>query len=104
MALRGVTTVERRLEVLKEAERTGETVTEVCRRNKISRQTYYRYKRLFEQFGIDGLEPVSRRPFRSPVQMDPELCQGTSGTAQLRPRKLPSDGHEFCPRGAVRSR
>ena len=36
---------ELRMEVLLEAERTGVTVTEVCRRYGISRQTYYLYRR-----------------------------------------------------------
>ena len=38
---------ELRLEVLLEAERTGMSVTEVCRRYGISRQTYYRYRRRY---------------------------------------------------------
>lgn len=41
MTLKVVTMAELRLEVLLEAERTGLTVSEVCRRYGISRQTYY---------------------------------------------------------------
>ncbi len=45
MALRVVSMSELRLDVLVESERTGETVTEICRRYQISRQTYYRYRK-----------------------------------------------------------
>jgi transposase-like protein len=41
MALTVVTMAELRLEVLFQPERSGESVTEVCRRHGISRQTYY---------------------------------------------------------------
>ena len=54
--------VELRLEVLLEAERTGVTVAEVCRRYGISRQTYYRYRRRYLAEGLAGLEDRSRRP------------------------------------------
>ena len=47
VALKVVTMAELRLEVLLEAERTGMSVTEVCRRYGISRQTYYRYRRRY---------------------------------------------------------
>jgi len=42
MALRTVTMAELRLEVLLEAERSGGSVAEICRRYKISRETCYR--------------------------------------------------------------
>lgn len=44
MVLKVVTMAELRMEVLLEAERTGMTVSEVCRPYGISRQTYYRYR------------------------------------------------------------
>jgi transposase-like protein len=47
---------ELRLEVLLEAERTGLTVAEVCRRYGISRQTYYRYRRRYLAEGLAELE------------------------------------------------
>jgi transposase InsO family protein len=73
MALRTVTMAELRLEVLLEAEQSGESVAEICRRFKISRETYYRYRRRYLASGIEGLEDRSRRPKRSPAQIDAEL-------------------------------
>ena len=73
MALRVVSMLELRLEVLLEPERTGESIAEVCRRREISRQSYYRFKRRYEAEGPEGLEPRSRRPVRSPGQIDVDL-------------------------------
>ena len=56
MALKVVTMAEMRFDVLLEVERTGLTVTEVCRRYGISRNTYYRYRRRYLAEGLDGLE------------------------------------------------
>ena len=56
MALRTVTMSELRLEVLLEAEQSGESVAEICRRYKISRETYYRYRRRYLAAGMAGLE------------------------------------------------
>jgi transposase InsO family protein len=73
VALKAVSVVERRLEVLLQPERTGETVEQVCRRNGISRDTYYRYRRRYLEEGVDGLEDRSRRPLVSPAQIDADL-------------------------------
>jgi len=73
MSLRVVTMAELRLEVLLEPERTGQSVAEVCRRRGISRETFYEYKRRYEHEGAAGLEPRSRRPTRSPAQIDLDL-------------------------------
>jgi transposase InsO family protein len=73
MSLRVVSMAELRLEVLLEPERTGESVAEVCRRRGISRETFYEYKRRYDAEGAAGLEPRSRRPSRSPVQIDVDL-------------------------------
>jgi len=73
MALRVVSMSELRLDVLVESERTGETVTDICRRYQISRQTYYRYRRRYLAEGRQGLEDRDRTPHRSPAQIDAEL-------------------------------
>ncbi len=73
MALRTVTMAELRLEVLLEAERSGEAVAEICRRYRISRETYCRYRRRYLAAGIEGLEDRSRRPKCSPAQIDAEV-------------------------------
>lgn len=69
MALRVMAMAEMRLEVLLEAARSGETVTAVCKRHGISRETFYVYLRRFQAEGIEGLEPRSRQPVRQPQRM-----------------------------------
>jgi transposase InsO family protein len=68
-----------RLEVLLEPERTGKTVTEVCQRHEISRDTFYRWKRRFEAAGIAGLLERSREPSSQPgrirVELEGLVCQ-----------------------------
>ena len=73
MALRVVSMAELRLEVLLEPERTGESVASVCRRNGISRETYYRYRRRYLAEGARGLADRSKRPASSPAKIDPQL-------------------------------
>src|SRR5436190_9747615 len=79
MALRVMSMAEIRLEVLLEAARSGETVTEVCRRHGISRETYYVYLRRYQGEGIEGLEPRSRvpltQPGRMPVEVELDICR-----------------------------
>ena len=43
-----------------------ESVTQVCARLGISRQTFYKYRRRFALEGLDGLRPRSRRPDSTP--------------------------------------
>lgn len=62
-----------RLEVLLEAARTGETVTEVCLRHRISRKTYYAYLKRYRAEGVEGLEPRSRQPIHQPQRMPAEI-------------------------------
>jgi putative transposase len=45
----------------------GASVTEVCRKFEISRDTYYRYRRRMQQEGVEGLVLGSTRPQRSPM-------------------------------------
>jgi transposase-like protein len=73
VALQVVSMEELRLEVLREPERTGDSVAEVCRRRGISRASFYRYRRRNLEDGAAGLEPRSRRPRVSPAQIEPEL-------------------------------
>jgi transposase InsO family protein len=48
-------------------------VAEFCRREQISRQTFYKFRRRFRDGGIDGLQDRSRRPLTSPGQTSPEV-------------------------------
>lgn len=43
-------------------------VARFCLEQGISRQTFYKYRRRFAEFGIEGLQERSRRPVRSPGQ------------------------------------
>ena len=73
MALKVVTMAELRREVLLEVERTGLSVSEVCRLYGISRQSYYRYRRRYLAEGLAGLEDRSRRPHQPANQIPAEL-------------------------------
>jgi transposase InsO family protein len=50
-----------------------ENVAEFCRRQQISRVTFYKWRRRFRDGGIDGLGERSRRPLCSPGQTVPEV-------------------------------
>jgi transposase InsO family protein len=49
------------------------SVTALCAELGLSRQTYYRQRRRYEEEGPEGLLPRSRRPHRSPGAVDPAL-------------------------------
>ncbi len=49
------------------------TVTEICRRYGVSRQSFYEHLRRLRDEGIDGLAERSRRPLRSPGRTAQEL-------------------------------
>ena len=69
MALRVMSMTDLRLEVLREASFGAETVTAICRRYGISRQSYYLYLRRFGAEGIDRLAMRSRQPIHQPRRM-----------------------------------
>jgi transposase InsO family protein len=73
MPLKVMDLVEQRLAVLLEPGWSGRSVAEVCTRHKISRQTFYDWQRRYQADGLAGLAPRSRRPVRSPAQLDPNL-------------------------------
>lgn len=79
MALQVVSMEELKLQVLREPERTGESVAEVCLRRGISRQTFYLYRRRYLEEGPAGLEPHSRKPRLSPARieaaLEAEICE-----------------------------
>jgi transposase len=79
MALRVMSVTDMRLEVLLEAARSGETVTAICERFGISRETYYVYLRRYRSEGLEGLEPRSCQPLhqpqRMPAQIEEQICR-----------------------------
>jgi transposase InsO family protein len=50
-----------------------ENVAEFRRREQISRQTFYKWRRRFGEGGVDALQPRSRRPLTSPGQTSAEV-------------------------------
>jgi transposase InsO family protein len=50
-----------------------QNVSEFCRREGVSRQTFYKYRRRFRDGGIGGLQEHSRRPLTSPGQTSAEV-------------------------------
>ncbi len=85
MALKVVSMAEMRLEVLLEEERSGEPVAELCRRRGITRSSFYEWRERYLAEGLVGLEPHSRRPGRSPGQIEPALEEAICGLAQTAP-------------------
>lgn len=59
--------------ILEEA--SGASVSEICRRYEISRDTYYRYRQRMLDEGVEGLIPQSRRPKTSPASTPAEVVE-----------------------------
>src|SRR5687767_10202561 len=51
----------------------GKRVTEFCRENKISRQTFYVWSTRFKELKLEGLEPRPRTPKTSPRRTSAEV-------------------------------
>ena len=51
------------------------SVAEFCRREGITRQTFYEYQRRYQRDGLEGLVPRSRRPRSSPSATPPQLVE-----------------------------
>jgi transposase InsO family protein len=71
--LKVITLSELWIEILLAPDRHRLTVTEVCRRYGISRDTFYAYRRRYQADGLAGLEPRSRRPRSCPHQTRPDV-------------------------------
>ena len=61
------------LEIFSAAAHHEGTVTEICHRYGVSRQSFYIHLRRLRAEGIDGLAERSRRPIRSPGRIPAEL-------------------------------
>ncbi|AFU57868.1 putative transposase [Candidatus Nitrososphaera gargensis Ga9.2] len=53
---------ETRFNIIHEHERTRESITEICSKHGISRNTYYKWKNRYLVQDINGLKDRSRRP------------------------------------------
>ena len=74
-----------------------DNVTAFCRSRKITRQTFYKWRRRFDEDGIDGLQEQSRRPLTSPGQTAAEV----EDLIVLRRKQLIEDGHDHGPQSIV---
>ena len=54
--------IENRYRMIIESERSGKTVSDVCIAFGVSRETWYKWKRRYDTYGIDGLKNQSRKP------------------------------------------
>lgn len=63
----------RRLAILRHAEEVTGSVAKTCRYYGISRQLFYKWKRRYEEEGLDGLRDRSRRPKSSPRATSTEV-------------------------------
>ncbi len=54
--------IENRYKMIIEPERSGKTISDVCTAFGVSRQTWYKWKRRYNVYGIDGLKNQSKRP------------------------------------------
>jgi transposase InsO family protein len=54
--------IEKRYKMIIESERSGKTISDVCIEFGVSRQTWYKWKRRYNAYGIDGLKNQSRIP------------------------------------------
>jgi len=57
-----VSEIETRFNLIHEHERTGESITDICRKYGVSRKSYYKWKKRYLARGVDGLKNLSRRP------------------------------------------
>ena len=54
--------IENRYRMIIEPERSGKSISDVCIAFGISRETWYKWKRRYDAYGIDGLKNQSRKP------------------------------------------
>src|SRR6202051_3738427 len=73
MPWKSVSIMDSRLELVRLAQQGGVSMTELCRRFAISRESGYQYLRRYRAEGIDGLKDRSRRPHSSPTRTAVEM-------------------------------
>ena len=54
--------IENRYRMIIEPECSGKAVSDVCIAFGVSRETWYKWKRRYDVYGIDGLKNQSRKP------------------------------------------
>lgn len=84
--------VEKRLEAIRLVE-AGTSVKEACRRTGIDRQSFYKYRRRFQQSGVDGLRNQSRAHNgyrRTPERVVREILRAARAQPRLSNRGIAS--------------
>ena len=54
--------IENRYKMIIESERSGKSISDICIAFGVSRETWYRWKRRYDAYGLDGLKNQSKRP------------------------------------------
>src|SRR3954452_16905580 len=54
--------IENRYKMIIESERSGKTISDICTAFGVSRQSWYKWKRRYNVYGMDGLKNQSKRP------------------------------------------
>src|ERR1017187_5332323 len=84
--------MEEKLRFVFEYDRDEQTMTELCRRFEVSRETGYVWLRRYRQHGAEGLAELNRAPERHPNQTAPAIEQAVLELRQAHmrwgPRKL----------------
>ena len=80
--------VRHRLAVLRHAEEVAGNVALTCRYHGITRQTFFIWKRRYDEDGPEGLRPRSRRP---KVSRTPPGCRAETSETAWDTRSGPAD-------------
>ncbi len=54
--------IENRYRMIIEHERSGKSISDICTAFRVSRQTWYKWKRRYNAYGLQGLKNQSKRP------------------------------------------
>ena len=54
--------IENRYRMIAEPERSGKSISDICNAFGVSRETWYKWKRRYNVYGLDGLKNQSKRP------------------------------------------
>jgi transposase InsO family protein len=54
--------IENRYKMIIESERSDKTISDICIEFSVSRQTWYKWKRRYNVYGLQGLKNLSKRP------------------------------------------
>ncbi|MDN5847614.1 MAG: helix-turn-helix domain-containing protein, partial [Candidatus Nitrosocosmicus sp.] len=55
-------TIENRFRMITEPERSGKSISDICTAFGVSRETWYKWKRRYNMWGLEGLKDHSRKP------------------------------------------